>query len=431
MKSRLPKALHPLAGRPMIDHVLANVAALSPVRTILVTGPEFEAALEGTGGAASTVERVLQEPRDGTAHAVAACRRLLEGFEGDVLVVYVDTPLLQGETLVRLVRARQETAGAPAAVLAFRPPDPAGYGRLVLDSEGRLLRIVEAGEREDAGGADGLCNAGPMVVEGPRLFDLLDRIGNDNARGEYYLSDLPAVIASQGGVCAVVEAPAEECLGVNDRAQLAVAEGVVQQRLRAHAMAGGATLADPATVWLSFDTRIGADVAVGPCVALGPGVVIEDDVEIRAFSHLEGVRVRRGAVVGPFARLRPASDVGEGARVGNFVELKNAAVEPGAKISHLSYVGDATVGEGANIGAGVITCNYDGYAKSRTEIGAGAFIGSNASLVAPVAIGAGALVGAGSTITEDVEADAVAVARGDQAQRKGAAKRRRARRSAG
>ena len=427
MRSALPKVLHPLAGRPMVEHVLANVRTLAPERTVLVIGPELETAARGLEGGDGGVSCVVQEEPLGTAHAVAQARPLLEDFGGDVIVVYADTPLVRAETLERLVRARREGEVA-AAVLGFRPAEPAEYGRLILAQDGALARIVEHAEASADERAVTLCNAGMMAIDGQKLFPLLDAIGNDNTRGEYYLTDLPAVVAAEGGTCAVAEAPAEEVMGINDRAQLAAAERVVQDRLRLAAMEGGATLIDPATVWLSADTRLGCDVTIGPNVAIGPGVVIEDGVEIRPFSHLEGVRVRRGAVIGPFARLRPGSDIGEGARVGNFVEVKNSAVERGAKINHLSYVGDARVGAGANIGAGTITCNYDGYRKSRTEIGDGAFIGSNTALVAPVTIGPGAVVGADSVITEDVDADAIAVARGEQHQREGAAARRRERR---
>ena len=431
MRSALPKVLHPLAGRPMVEHALAVARSLAPERTVLVIGPELEAAAPGLQGVGDAVMCAVQDEPLGTAHAVAQTRPLLQDFEGDVLVLYADTPLVRSETLARLVEARRAGDGVAAAVLGFRPGDPAEYGRLILAPDGALARIVEYAEAVGDERAVSLCNAGMMAVDGRRLFPLLDAIGNDNAKGEYYLTDLPAIVAAEGGRCAVAEAPAEEVMGINDRVQLAEAERVVQDRLRRAAMEGGATLTEPATVWLSLDTRLGTDVTIGPNVAIGPGVVIEDEVEIRPFSHLEGVRVRKGAVIGPFARLRPGSDIGEGARVGNFVEVKSSTVAEGAKINHLSYVGDAGVGAGANIGAGTITCNYDGYQKSRTEIGEGAFIGSNTALVAPVTVGPGAVVGAGSVITEDVEADAIAVARGEQRQREGAAARRRERRQPG
>ena len=428
MRSALPKVLHPLAGRPMVEHALAIARSLAPERTVLVVGPELEAAASGLKDVGDAVACVVQDEPLGTAHAVAQTRPLLENFEGDVLVLYADTPVVRPSTLAGLIEARRAGDSVAAAVLGFRPENPAEYGRLILAPDGSLARIVEYAEASGDERAVSLCNAGMMAVDGRRLFPLLDAIGNDNAKGEYYLTDLPAIVAAEGGRCAVDEAPAEEVIGINDRVQLADAERVVQGRLRRAAMEGGATLTEPATVWLSLDTRLGTDVTIGPNVAIGPGVVIEDGVEIRPFSHLEGVRVRKGAVIGPFARLRPGSDIGEGARVGNFVEVKGSTVAEGAKINHLSYVGDAGVGAGANIGAGTITCNYDGYQKSRTEIGEGAFIGSNTALVAPVTVGPGAVVGAGSVITEDVEADAIAVARGEQRQREGAAARRRERR---
>ena len=431
MRSARPKVLHPLAGRPMVEHALATARALAPARTVLVIGPELEAEAPGLEGVGDAVACVVQAKPLGTAHAVVQTRPLLEDFEGDVLVLYADTPLVRPENLSGLIEARRACDGTVAAVLGFRPEDPAEYGRLILASDGALARIVEYAEAGDEERAVTLCNAGMMAVDGRRLFSLLDAIGKDNAKGEYYLTDLPAIVAAEGGRCAVAEAPAEEVMGINDRVQLAAAERVVQDRLRRAAMEGGATLVDPATVWLSFDTRLGSDVTIGPNVFFGPGVMIEDGVEIRPFSHLEGVCVRKGATIGPFARLRPGSEIGEGARVGNFVEVKSSTVAQGAKINHLSYVGDSGVGAGANIGAGTITCNYDGYEKSRTEIGAGAFIGSNTALVAPVTVGPGAVVGAGSVITEDVEADAIAVARGEQRQREGAAARRRARREPG
>ena len=427
MRSGLPKVLHPLAGRPMVEHVLASARALAPARTVLVIGPELEAAAAGLEAAARrspawcrTSPWAPPMPWQPRAHcwkistATCSCsmrtRRWSEPKPWNGL------------------SRRGARAPVAAAVLGFRPEDPAEYGRLILAPDGTLARIVEYAEASEEERAVTLCNAGMMAIDGRRLFSLLDAIGNDNEGGEYYLTDLPAIVGTQGGVCAVAEAPAEEVMGINDRVQLAAAERVIQDRLRRAAMEGGATLVDPATVWLSLDTRLGSDVTIGPNVVIGPGVTLEDGAEIRPFSHLEGVRVGRGALIGPFARLRPGSEIGEEARVGNFVEVKNSRVERGAKINHLSYVGDAGVGAGANIGAGTITCNYDGYEKSRTEIGEGAFIGSNTALVAPVTVGPGAVVGAGSVITEDVEADAIAVARGEQRQREGAAARRRARR---
>jgi len=337
----------------------------------------------------------------------------LSGFTGDVLVLYGDTPLLEVETLTALLDARR-SATAAAAVLGFRPADPGLYGRLVCDDNGKLERIVEARDADAAILALDLCNSGVMALDGGVLPGLLARLDNNNAKGEYYLTDIVAISAADGRQSVVLEAAEESLLGVDSRADLAVAEAVIQTRLRARAMASGATLTDPASTFLSHDTVLEQDVTVGPNVVFGPGVHIGAGSEILAFCHLEGVMVAAGARIGPFARLRPGTRLGEGARIGNFVETKAAEIAAGAKVNHLSYVGDASVGAGANIGAGTITCNYDGFSKHRTEIGAGAFIGSNTALVAPVSIGDGAMVGAGSTVTKDVEADALAVARGEQ-----------------
>jgi len=323
--------------------------------------------------------------------------------------------------------AARRRAGAAAVVLGFRAADPAGYGRLMLDAAGDLARIVEHREASEKERANDLCNSGVMCVDAAALRALLPRIRDDNAKGEFYLTDLIGLARAEGLRAAVVECEEAETLGVNSRAELAAAEAAFQARARAAAMAAGATLIAPETVFFARDTVLGRDVVVHPNVVFGPGVRVEEGAEIRAFSHLEGAHVAAGAVIGPYARLRPGAEIGEGAKVGNFVEVKNATLAPGAKASHLSYLGDARVGEGANIGAGVITCNYDGFSKHRTEIGAGAFIGSNSALVAPVRVGAGAVVGAGSVIVEDVERDAVAVARGDQSERPGAAARLRER----
>ncbi len=430
MKSRRAKVLHPLAGRPMIEHVLASVAPLSPDMVVVVANDELVSGLANIDPQGLPVRTAVQETQLGTGDAVASARAYLEGFDGDVLVLYGDTPLLRPETLSDLLDARR-ASDAAVSVLGFRPEDPAHYGRLIIGADGMLDRIVEFKDADEAERACDLCNAGLMALDGRHVISLLDGIGNENVKGEYYLTDVVSLARARGLGARHAIAPPEEVMGVNDRLQLAAAEALVQARLRARAMAGGATLIDPASTWFSFDTRLGQDVLIGPNVFFGPGVSVESDVEIKAFSHLEGVRVERGAVIGPFARLRPGSEIGADARIGNFVELKNTRVEAGAKVNHLSYVGDARVGEAANVGAGTITCNYDGYKKSKTDIGAGAFIGSNSALVAPVTIGDGAVVGAGSVITRDVEADAIAVARGEQTAREGAAARRRARRGQG
>ena len=410
MKSDLPKVLHPLAGRPMIRHVLDAAALLSPACVGVVVGP----GMEDVAAAAAPAQTFVQTRQLGTADAVRAAAELLRGFEGDVIVLYGDTPLITAETMMRMVERRWQDDDPAVVVLGFRPADPGAYGRLILDRASGLEKIVEYADASAAERAVALCNAGLMVFDGSRMFELLDHIDANNAKGEYYLTDAVGLARARGYGCAVVEAPEVEVMGVNCRAELAVAEKIIQQGLRRAAMDGGATLIDPDTTYFSPDTKLGRDVVVGPSVVFGPRVVVADRVEIKAFCHLEGVSIAEGATIGPFARLRPGAAIGEGAHVGNFVEIKNGKLGAGAKVNHLTYIGDATIGAKANIGAGTITCNYDGFAKSLTEIGAGAFIGSNSSLVAPVKIGDGAIVGAGSVVVKDVEPDALTVARGRQ-----------------
>ncbi|MCH7931956.1 MAG: bifunctional UDP-N-acetylglucosamine diphosphorylase/glucosamine-1-phosphate N-acetyltransferase GlmU [Proteobacteria bacterium] len=422
MKSDTPKVLHAIAGRPMIGYVLDALAALPADRVVVVVGPGMDDVVE----AVAPAECALQEAPLGTGHAVLSAREALAGFTGDVLVLFGADPLITPETLRAMVAARR-TAPEPAIVaLGMRPADPALYGRLIVSADGALENIVEARDATAGEQAVTLCNAGAMAVDGARLFDLLERVGNDNAKREYYLTDIVAVARADGLHCAVVEGAADELIGVDSHAGLAAAEALVQDRLRAKAMAGGVTLLDPPTVTLSYDTAFGRDVVVDPHVVFGPGVRVGNGVRIRAFSHLEGATLADGAAVGPFARLRPGAEVGVDARVGNFVEVKNAAIEAGAKVMHLTYIGDARVGAGANVGAGTITCNYDGFTKSHTDIGAGAFIGSNTALVAPVKVGDGAVVGAGSVITGDVAADALALTRAPQTTHAGWAARLRA-----
>jgi len=430
MKSDLPKVLHPVAGKAMLWHVQASVATLSPEETVVVIAP----GMADVEAAAAPSRCAIQQQALGTGHAVAAAREALEPLLGlvetDVLVVFGDTPLLTPATLQRMVSARAEPAAPDIVGLAFRPQDPAQYGRVILDDDQKIEKIVEYADADSAQRQIGLCNAGIVIGSGRRLFELIDRLDSHNAQGEYYLTDIFGLAHHEGRPAGVVEGPVAEVLGVNSRQDLALAEDAMQDRLRRQAMAGGATLIDPAAVWLSADTRLGRDVTVYPSVFFGPGVTVGDDVEIRSFCHLEGAKVADGAVVGPFARLRPGARIGAGAHVGNFVEIKNAELGAGAKANHLSYLGDASVGPAANIGAGTITCNYDGFAKHHTAIGAGAFIGSNTALVAPVAVGAGAIVGAGSTITQDVPQDALAVERSDQEVREGRAARFRQERQA-
>lgn len=411
MRSALPKTLHPIAGRPMIRHLLASVEQAF-ARAVVVVGPGMP-ALEA---AVAPHPSVVQAERLGTGHAALQAAPLLEGFAGDVAVLYADNPLIGAETMRRLLAARQS---AGLVLLAMRPADPAKYGRVLTDATGAVTRVVEWVDASEAERAVGLCNAGVVCAPAAQLFRWLRMVKNDNRQGEFYLPDIVAIAAAEGVRVAAVEAPEAELRGINSRAELAEAEAEMQRRLRHAAMDGGATLIQPESVVFSHDTVLGQDVTVGPNVVFAPGVTVEDSVEIRAFSHLEGCVVKRGATIGPFARLRPGTVVEHDAHVGNFVELKAAVLGPGAKANHLSYLGDAEIGAGANIGAGTITCNYDGIAKHRTVIGEGAFIGSDTALVAPVRVGARALVGAGSVITDDVPDDALAVARGRQANKAG------------
>lgn len=406
MKSALPKVLHPVAGRPMIHHVVAAARASGADRLVAVLSPGLSAVADSLPGVAVAI----QDPPLGTGHAVACALPALDGFAGGVLVLFGDTPLVEAETLLRLRRAL-EAPDVAVAVLGFRPAEPGAYGRLVTDGEGRLEAIVEAKDASPAQLKIGLCNAGVMAIDGRRISDLVSRIGNDNAKKEYYLTDIVALARADGLDAVVVEGAADEVLGVNSRVELAEAEAICQARLRRRHMEAGVTFEDPASVRLQADTVLGRDVTVGPQVVFGPGARIGDDVRINAFCHIEGAEVAPKAIIGPFARLRPGARVGAGAHVGNFVELKNAVLGEGAKANHLSYLGDAEVGPGANIGAGTITCNYDGFNKSKTLIGAGAFIGSNSALVAPVAVGDGAIVGAGSVVVEDVAADTLYIER--------------------
>ncbi|APT57850.1 UDP-N-acetylglucosamine diphosphorylase/glucosamine-1-phosphate N-acetyltransferase [Roseomonas gilardii] len=414
MRSSLPKALHPLAGRPMLSHLIAACEDAFD-HIVVVVGPEMQAVAE----LADPYPCVVQEERLGTAHAALQAATVLEGFEGDVAVLYADNPLITADTMRRLQAARRE--GADLALLAMRPADPARYGRVLPHPDGGIARIVEFKDATEEERVVGLCNAGVVCAAGTDLFPWLRRVRNDNAAGEYYLTDLVALCRADGRRAVAVEGSEAECRGVNSRAELAGAEATVQARLRLAAMENGATLIRPDSVTLCHDTVLGRDVTVGPDVVFGPGVTVEDGVEIRAFSHLEGCTVRRDAVIGPFARLRPGAVVEKGAHVGNFVELKNAVLGEGAKANHLSYLGDAAIGAGANIGAGTITCNYDGFAKHRTRIGAGSFIGSNSTLVAPLALGDGAFVAAGSTVTADVAPDAMVFGRARQEEKPGMA----------
>jgi bifunctional UDP-N-acetylglucosamine pyrophosphorylase/glucosamine-1-phosphate N-acetyltransferase len=421
MRSRLPKVLHPIGGRSMLAHVLSTAQAAGAGRLALVVGPGVAAAGSPVRAEAMRVApqiEIFEQPgQAGTADAVLAARPALESHQGDVLVVYADTPLVEASTLGRLVAALNE--GAHIAVLAFEPDDPTGYGRLLVDGAGRVTAIREHKDSSEAERKIRLCAAGALAFRAPDVVGLLSRIGNKNAKGEYYLTDAIAIGAAHGLAAKAVLCTHEEAQGVNSRNQLAAAEAVFQHRARQKAMEGGATLIAPDTVWLSYDTSIGQDVTIEPNVFFGPGVVIEDGVQVLANCHITGTRIRAGARIGPFARLRPGADIGPDAHIGNFVEVKNVTVEAGAKANHLAYLGDGRVGEGANIGAGTIFCNYDGFAKHTTEVGKGAFVGSNTSLVAPVKIGEGAYIGSGSVITKDVTAGALALERSAQEERPG------------
>ncbi|MFG1281239.1 bifunctional UDP-N-acetylglucosamine diphosphorylase/glucosamine-1-phosphate N-acetyltransferase GlmU [Xanthobacter autotrophicus] len=426
MASRLPKVLHKVAGRTMLHHVLAATRAAGATRTAVVVGPAREDVAAEVRKIVPDAQVFEQTERLGTAHAVLAARSALEKGADDVLVLYADTPLVRPETL-GLLRAPL-AAGAAVAALGFEPADPTGYGRLVTQAD-ELVAIREEKDASAEEKAIGFCNAGLMALAGAHALSILERIGNANAKGEYYLTDAVEIARADGLSAVAARAEADEVAGVNSRVQLAEAEAILQRRLRLAAMAGGATLVAPETVFLCADTVLGRDVIVEPHVVFGPGVNVGDDVVIHSFCHLEGARLESGVTIGPYARLRPGTQLDSGVRIGNFVETKAAHIESGAKVNHLSYVGDAHVGANANLGAGTITCNYDGFGKYRTEIGAGAFIGVNSALVAPVTIGKGAFVGTGAVITSDVPDDALAIARSRQVVKEGWAREFRAARS--
>lgn len=421
MKSATHKVLHPIAGKPMLLHLLDSAANLRPVRTVVVVGAgreQVEGSVQPLG-----VSVVHQAEQLGTGHAVLQAASALRDFVGDVLVLYGDVPLVSAETMQRMVARLHEDDAPAAVVLGFRPDSPGAYGRVISDAHGRIQKMVEFKDASPEERAVDLCNSGLMAAASDDLFGLLRRVGNDNAAGEYYLPDIVMLAAADGRRSAVIETGAEEVAGVNSREELSALESAWQGARRRKAMADGASLVAPETVWFSHDTVIGRDVVIEPNVIFGPGVCITDRVTVHAFSHLEGARVEEGASVGPYARLRPGAVMERGSRVGNFVEMKKAVLGPGAKANHLTYLGDAEIGAGANIGAGTITCNYDGFFKYKTVIGAGAFIGSNSALVAPVSIGDGAIVGAGSTITVNVPADALALVRPPQTSKAGWAER--------
>jgi len=412
MKSDTHKVLHPIAGRPMLLHLVDSVKALGVEREVVVVGAgkeQVEAAVHPLG-----VETAEQAEQLGTGHAVRMAEAALADFQGDVLILYGDVPLVTTETMRRMIDALHGEGDPSVVVLGFRPADPGAYGRVIVGPDGRLDKIVEFKDASPEERAVTLCNSGLMAVRSADLFRLLAQLRNDNAAGEYYLTDLVELARAEGRFSVGIETDAIEVAGVNSRGELAGLEQEWQQRRRTRAMVEGATLIAPETVWFAYDTVIGRDVTIEPNVVFGPGVTVADRVVIHAFSHLEGAEILSGADIGPYARLRPGARIEQGAKVGNFVEIKKAVIGPGAKANHLSYIGDATVGAGANIGAGTITCNYDGFLKYRTVIGNGAFVGSNSALVAPVTIGDGAIVAAGSVVTRDVEGDALGIVRAEQ-----------------
>lgn len=412
MKSDLHKVLHPIAGKPMLLHLLDSFAAAGAAERVVVVGSQREQVERAV--APFGVRIAVQEEQLGTGHAVLQARAALADFDGIVVVGFGDTPFLRSETITRLVNRLHGDDHPMIVVLGFRPENPSAYGRIICDSDTRILAMVENKDATPAQRAERLCNSGVMAVRARDLWPLLERVGNDNAAGEYYLPDIVMIAQRDRHRSVAIEAPETEVLGVNSRAELAGAEQVWQAARRAQVMANGATLIAPETVWFAHDTKIGRDVVIEPNTYFGPGVTIEDRVTIHAFCHIEGATVMAGAQVGPFARLRTGAVMEQGSKVGNFVEMKKAVLGPGAKANHLTYLGDAKVGAGANIGAGTITCNYDGFFKYGTEIGHGAFIGSNSALVAPVKIGDGAIVAAGSVVTSDVENGALGVARARQ-----------------
>ena len=428
MKSAMPKVMHPIAGQPMIAHLLQALEPLRPAATVVVIGPQ----MDDVARTVAPARTVVQDPPLGTGDAVRAGLRALEGrlapqgVIDEVLVLYGDTPLLRSETLSRLLQERRK-ASAAVVVSGMRPADPAPYGRFVLGPDGGLERIVEAADTTSEERAIGLVNGGIMAIDARHAGELVEALDRDNAKGEFYLSDIVRIARRQGLGCAALEIPAEELIGINTRAELAEAEALMQWRLRRAAMDSGVTLVAPETVYLNTDTRFGRDAVVEPNVTFGPGVTVAEGACIRSFSHLEGAAIGMAAIVGPFARLRPGTVLEKEVHVGNFVEVKEARLGTGVKANHLTYIGDAEIGPRTNIGAGTITCNYDGFNKHRTTIGEDAFIGSNTALVAPVTVGAGAIVAAGSVITSDVSADALTIARGQQVDKPGRAVEIRAR----
>ena len=419
MNSDLPKVLHEIAGAPMLVHAMKSGAALAPAKTVIIAGHGAALVEKAAKAYDPDVAVAIQTDQLGTAHAVSQARDALSGFEGDALVLYGDTPFIRPETLAAMHAALQ---AHDVVVLGFEAADPGRYGRLIV-TDGQLDRIVEFKDASDKERGVTLCNSGVIACNSTLLFDLVDAVGNDNAAGEYYLTDIVGIARGRGLSATVVACDESETLGINSRAELSDAEALFQARARAAALACGVTLTAPQTVTFAHDTVIGRDTVVEPNVVFGPGVTVESGATIRAFSHLEGCHVARGAVVGPYARLRPGAELAENVKVGNFVEIKNAQLAEGAKVNHLSYIGDASIGARSNIGAGTITCNYDGVFKHKTTIGEDVFIGSNTMLVAPVTVGDAAMTGSGSVVTKNVPAGDLAVGRAKQENKAGFALR--------
>ncbi|EPX79905.1 N-acetylglucosamine-1-phosphate uridyltransferase / Glucosamine-1-phosphate N-acetyltransferase [Litoreibacter arenae DSM 19593] len=419
MNSDLPKVLHQIGAAPLAVHALRAGAALSTEKVVVVTGHGAEQVEAVLAKHDDQLIFARQTEQNGTAHAVDQARAALDGFDGDVVILYGDTPFVSGDTLERMANAR---ATADVVVLGFVAADPGRYGRLITTGD-VLERIVEAKDAKPEELAVTLCNSGVVMCDSATLFELISKVGNDNASGEYYLTDIIGLARAQGLSATAVTCDEAETLGINTRAELAAAEAAFQARMRTGALEDGVSLAQPETTYFAYDTVLGRDALIGPNVVFGPDVTVESGAEIKAFCHLEGCHVAQGAVVGPFARLRPGAELEEGAKVGNFVEIKNATLAEGAKVNHLSYVGDAHVGAGANVGAGTITCNYDGVFKHRTTIGAGAFIGSNTLLIAPVEVGADAMTGSGTVVTEDVPDGDLALSRVRQTNKAGFARK--------
>jgi bifunctional UDP-N-acetylglucosamine pyrophosphorylase / glucosamine-1-phosphate N-acetyltransferase len=424
MKSSKAKILHEIAGRPMVLHALDSISDLKAQKKIVVISPDMDEVGQVITGEDSLVEIVFQKKPLGTGHAVASAREAVAGFSGNIIVLFGDTPLMSADTLVHFNELMQTH---DVGVIGFKANDPTGYGRLIQNSEGYPIAIREHKDASPAELEIDFCNSGILAMASKDFPTLIDSLSNDNAKSEYYLTDVVEIATSLGLKVGAIECSEEEVQGINTQEQLSCAETVYQNRARSHAMANGVQMTAPSTVFFSYDTILEADVVIEPNVVFGPGVHVSSGACIRAFCHIEGASIGENAVVGPYARLRPGTVLSHEVKVGNFVEIKNAQVHKGAKINHLSYVGDAKVGAGANIGAGTITCNYDGYNKHLTEIGEGAFIGSNSSLVAPVRIGKGAYVGSGSVITKEIEPDALAVGRGRQKNMEGWAQAYRSR----